>query len=64
MNASIEGQNGSIEFHTFEHTARAQRDAMIAAQAPGDTSKITVQPTTVRAGGVTSKIWTVTIRWE
>jgi len=62
MNAAIEGQNGSIMFFSFEYQARAERARMLA-EAPGDTSKITVQPTTVRAGGVTSKAWTLTIRW-
>jgi len=63
MNAAIEGQNGSIMLFSFEHQARAERARMVAEQPPGDTTKVTVQPTTVRAGGVISKLWTVTIRW-
>lgn len=63
MNQSIEGKNGSIMVFTSEQAARTERAMLVAEQPPGDTTKITVHPTTVRAGGVTAKVWTVTMRW-
>lgn len=64
MNQELEGQNGTILVFASEQAARTERAMMVAEQPPGDTTKITVHQTTVRAGGVTAKVWTVTMRWE
>ena len=60
----IEGRNGNIQIFAHKSQAEALRDAMIAEQPPGDTTRITVQPTTLRAGGVVCRCWTVSIRWN
>ena len=60
---SIEGSNGNISFFKTKSDAEAVCKAMLAEQPHGDTTRITVQPTKLRAGGVVCKCWTVAIRW-
>tara|TARA_Y100000593_G_scaffold30345_1_gene60132 strand:- start:751 stop:939 length:189 start_codon:yes stop_codon:yes gene_type:complete len=61
---SIEGSNGNIQICATKSEAEALRNAMLAEQPQGDTTRITVQPTKLRAGGVLCKCWTVAIRWD
>tara|TARA_R100000654_G_C2668881_1_gene125756 strand:- start:46 stop:234 length:189 start_codon:yes stop_codon:yes gene_type:complete len=61
---NIEGNNGNIQICATKSDAEAMRKAMLAEQPQGDTTRITVQPTVLRAGGVLCNCWTVAIRWN
>ena len=61
---NIEGNNGNIQICATKLDAEALRDAMLAERPHGDTTRVTVQPTKLRAGGVVCNCWTVAIRWN